>query len=182
MKSVLFIALITAFISSTGLAHADKSYIGQKAISEIINNDGERIGQAIYTQGNAGVLLEIMVEKLPAGKHGMHFHEVGTCEDHAHFKMAKGHIMPTGLPHGYLNENGPHEGNLPNLIVHTDGTAHVELYTELVSINGHDEKAPLLDNDGSTLMIHINEDDHVTQPIGGAGARIACGVIKTLSK
>ncbi len=182
MKNILFFALLATLVSTATFAHADKAYIGQKAISEIINNDGERIGQAIYTQGNAGVLLEIMVEKLPAGKHGMHFHEKGTCEDHDHFKMAKGHIMPTGLPHGYLNDNGPHEGNLPNLIVHQDGTAHVELYTELVSVNGHDEKAALLDTDGSTLMIHANKDDHITQPIGGSGARIACGVIKSLSE
>jgi Cu-Zn family superoxide dismutase len=27
-------------------------------------------------------------------------------------------------------------------------------------------------------VIHINRDDHITQPIGGAGPRIACGVVK----
>ena len=155
-------------------------HIGQKAISSIINNEGQAIGEAHYTQGAEGVLIEIKVSQLPEGKHGMHFHEVGTCEDHDHFKMAKGHIMPTGKPHGYLNKDGgPHEGNLPNLIVHKDGSVHVELYSELVSIKGHGGKPALLDEDGSVLMIHINEDDHTTQPIGGSGARIACGVVTT---
>ncbi|HBX92207.1 MAG TPA: superoxide dismutase, partial [Hyphomonas sp.] len=36
----------------------------------------------------------------------------------------------------------------------------------------------LLDEDGSALIIHEAEDDHMTQPIGGAGARVACGVIQ----
>ena len=32
--------------------------------------------------------------------------------------------------------------------------------------------------DGSALVIHAAADDHQTQPIGGAGARVACAVIK----
>ena len=32
--------------------------------------------------------------------------------------------------------------------------------------------------DGSAVVIHANPDDHMTQPIGGAGARVACGVVK----
>ena len=36
----------------------------------------------------------------------------------------------------------------------------------------------LKDADGSALVIHANPDDHMSQPIGGAGARIACGVIR----
>ncbi len=33
------------------------------------------------------------------------------------------------------------------------------------------------DADGIALVIHEDRDDHLTQPIGGAGARVACGVI-----
>lgn len=178
MKKLLTLTAIS-LLTITGTAQAE-SHIGGQAHSNLINNAGEKIGMAHYTQGNKGVLIDIQVKDLPEGKHGMHFHEVGTCEDHDHFKMAKGHIMPTGKPHGYLHPEGPHEGNLPNLVVHKDGTAHVELYTELVSVNGHGDKAALLDENGSTLMIHINEDDHKTQPIGGSGARIACGVIEAI--
>ena len=36
----------------------------------------------------------------------------------------------------------------------------------------------LVDADGAALVIHENRDDHAAQPIGGAGARIFCGVIK----
>ena len=38
-------------------------------------------------------------------------------------------------------------------------------------------RAALVDKDGSALVIHANPDDYKTQPIGGAGARIACGAI-----
>ncbi len=29
---------------------------------------------------------------------------------------------------------------------------------------------------GLSFLVHANRDDHVSQPIGGAGDRIACGV------
>jgi Cu-Zn family superoxide dismutase len=172
MKYLYTIFLSCLFLTSHAFADT------HKAKSVIINNAGETIGEAVYTQGTQGVLIEVMVSNLPPGKHGMHFHEVGTCADHDHFKSAKGHIAPDGKPHGYTNPDGPHAGNLPNLIIHDDGTAHVELYSGLVSLHGNKNQPALLDDDGSTLMIHINEDDHLTQPIGGAGARIACGVIE----
>ena len=35
----------------------------------------------------------------------------------------------------------------------------------------------LLDEDASALVIHANPDDHMSQPVGGAGGRVACGVI-----
>ena len=181
MKTPIAIALLATLISAFTYASDNIGHIGEKAHSVIINNAGQEIGEAQYIQGNEGVLIEVKINDLPAGKRGMHFHEVGTCDDHDHFKMAKGHIMPTGKPHGYLNPAGPHAGNLPNLIVHQDGSVHVELYTDLVSISGHGVKPALLDDDGSVLMIHVNEDDHTTQPIGGSGARIACGVIKKMN-
>ena len=36
----------------------------------------------------------------------------------------------------------------------------------------------LLDADGSAIVVHASPDDHKSQPIGGAGARVACGVVK----
>ncbi|MFK7839754.1 MAG: superoxide dismutase family protein [Bdellovibrionales bacterium] len=145
------------------------------AFAPIINNDGEEIGRADIIRANNGVLVNIAVSGLPAGKRGMHFHEVGSCDDHDHFKEAGGHIEKE-KPHGFLHPEGPHAGNLPNLVVYDDGSANVELYSNLVSVDG--DVFPLLDDNGSTLMIHANIDDHVTQPIGGSGARIACGVIQ----
>jgi len=146
------------------------------ATAELINNDGEVIGNAEFIEGTTGILIKIDARDLPPGPHGMHLHATGDCSDHHHFHAAQGHIMEDGKPHGFLNPEGPHAGNLPNLIVHEDGTVKVEFYTELLQLNSGD--TPVLDEDGATLIVHANEDDHFTQPIGGAGDRIACGVVK----
>lgn len=148
----------------------------EKASGTIINNKGEEIGRIDIQQGTKGVVINIDVKNLPPGRHGMHFHAVGDCSDIEKFKAAKGHVNPHKLPHGFFNPEGPHEGNLPNLIVAKDGTAVVEMYSVMVSLSSGD--AALLDGDGSTLVIHTDPDDHFTQPIGGAGARIGCAVIK----
>ena len=166
-------ALALALIGGTSALWADT---GDKAMSTIINRAGETIGEATYEQGPSGVVVNIKVSGLMPGRHGMHFHAVGKCDGGELFKTAAGHIDPDKKPHGFLNSEGPHEGNLPNLIVAADGTAEVELYTSLVSISGG--SAALLDGDGSTLIIHENPDDHNTQPIGGAGGRVACGLVE----
>jgi Cu-Zn family superoxide dismutase len=38
--------------------------------------------------------------------------------------------------------------------------------------------ATLYDADGSALVIHAGADDHVSQPSGAAGDRIACAEIQ----
>jgi Cu-Zn family superoxide dismutase len=46
-----------------------------------------------------------------------------------------------------------------------------------VSLEGAGGRTALSDADGAALVIHAGRDDHRAQPIGGAGARIACGAI-----
>ena len=77
--------------------------------------------------------------------------------------------------HGLLNPDGPEPGDLPNLFVGADGVGEMEAFSTFVSLV--DGPNNLLDADGSTLMIHEYPDDHVSQPIGGSGPRIACGLI-----
>ena len=144
--------------------------------ADIINNSGITIGTVQVEQGHKGVLVNIQAEALPPGYHGMHFHAVGDCSDLAEFKSAGGHVNPFDTPHGFLNPDGPHEGNLPNLVVAADGTVEVELYSDLVELESG--AAKLLDDDGTALIIHTDKDDHYSQPIGGSGGRIACAVIK----
>lgn len=148
----------------------------QNLISGIINNDGEKIGTLKLEQGSQGLVINIEARDLPPGYHGLHFHAVGDCSDLKEFKSAEGHVDPNKKPHGFLNPNGPHEGNLPNLVVAPNGEVKVELYSSMVSLSRG--AANLLDKDGSALIVHADPDDHKSQPIGGSGARIACGVIK----
>jgi Cu-Zn family superoxide dismutase len=78
--------------------------------------------------------------------------------------------------HGLMNPKGPEPGDLPNIFVGADGVGEMEAFTSLVSLDGG--KHGLLDADGSTFIIHQNADNHITQPIGGAGPRVACGTIR----
>jgi len=146
------------------------------AITYMHDNNGLLIGTVHAKQATQGILLRLNLKNLPQGIHGMHFHNIGDCSDYKKFKSAGGHINSHEKPHGFLNPNGPHDGNLPNLIVAKNGTAHLELYSQMVTIKG--ALNSLLDKDGGSLVIHKNIDDHKSQPIGGSGARIACGVFK----
>mgnify|MGYP002653396040 CR=1 FL=1 len=115
---------------------------------------------------------------LTPGWHGLHFHAKGDCSD-AKFEKAGGHTHGGEKSvHGLLNGAATDTGDLPNLHVGADGTATVEVYSGLVRLSGGEPAQNLLDSDGSAVLIHANADDHTSQPIGGAGARIACGVIK----
>ena len=77
------------------------------------------------------------------------------------------------------NPEGPDNGDLPNLFAAADGSAAAEFFTTRVSVASGSMPA-LLDEDGSAVIIHANRDDHLTQPIGGAGGRVACGVIEKM--
>ena len=162
------IAAVAAFVAAPVASAADM------AAAEIVNTDGAVIGKATFEQTPTGVLMSVDVAGLPPGAHGIHLHAVGSCTPN--FKAATGHINPGKVKHGLRNPEGPDNGDLPNLYAAADGTAKAEFFTTRVSVADGDMPA-LLDEDGSTVIIHENPDDHMTQPIGGAGGRIGCGII-----
>ena len=145
--------------------------------ADIVNTDGAVIGKATFEQTPTGVLISVDVAGLPPGAHGIHLHATGACAPN--FKAATGHINPGKVKHGLRNPEGPDNGDLPNLFAAADGTAKAEFFTTRVSVAGGDMPA-LLDEDGSAVIIHDMPDDHMTQPIGGAGGRIGCGIIGTM--
>ena len=165
--------LILASTSGTVLGYGQEE--PKRAQATIINLEGVEIGKASLTQGPAGVLFHISVSGLTPGKHGLHLHSHGVCETGEAFKTARGHVGMVEGAHGLLNPDGPEPGDLPNIFVGADGIGEMEAFSTLVSL----EQGPnnLLDAVGSTFVIHERADDHITQPIGGSGARIACGII-----
>jgi superoxide dismutase, Cu-Zn family len=150
------------------------------ASADILGLSGASIGRAIFTQGPHGVLIDLTVRGLAAGKHGLHFHAVGQCDAAAKFASAQHHMGLDAKPHGLLSPKGHHAGDLPNLVVGADGTGAGEFYSQDVQISGKTNKGKmlLLDSDGSSLILHEKADNGFDQPSGGAGGRVACGVIR----
>ncbi|WBL65855.1 superoxide dismutase family protein [Thauera sp. WB-2] len=168
--SVLTVSL--AILSSPATA-------AERATATIIDRDGKAVGAATLTEGPHGVLIHVAAKGLPPGPKAIHIHSVGTCEDpDKGFVASKGHLNPHAKPHGLMNPEGPDAGDLPNLFVHADGSVEAEFFSTLASLTGAGERARILDEDGAALVIHENRDDHLSQPIGGAGPRLFCGVIE----
>ena len=171
----LFIASAAALIAGAACAQETDSARGN-----LIDRDGRAIGQVFFDQGPGELLITIdardVAETHRDSWHGAHLHAIGSCAS-ADFTSSGGHINPSGRPHGLLNPEGPDNADLPNIWVHSDGTIIVELTTSRVRLIGDGETPGLLDEDGSALVIHAGRDDHSSQPIGGAGARILCAEI-----
>ncbi|WP_435521137.1 superoxide dismutase family protein [Brevundimonas faecalis] len=150
---------------------------GQTAQAAIINGQGAEIGKATLTQGATGLLIKVETTGLTPGWHGIHIHATGQCA--APFTSAGAHINHTDpkTPHGLLNAQGPDDGDLPNLYAAADGSARGEFFTTKARISQDGAGQWLWDADGSALVIHANPDDHSSQPIGGAGDRVACAVL-----
>lgn len=165
--------LITAALAAAMAPAAEAQQVTARAT--IINAQGQNIGTATFTQAAHGVLIQLEVTGLPTGWKGVHLHAVGTCEG-PQFTSAGGHFNPGSHQHGIASNTGHHAGDLPNLYVHADGVGRAQFFTNDVSLRPGANS--LFDADNSAIVIHANPDDHVTDPIGNAGGRIACGVIQ----
>lgn len=172
--------VILALSASLGLAAIPVlAQTASTVQSEIKNAAGAGIGQVTATAAPRGVLLRVEARDLPPGWHGIHFHQKADCSDAA-FNNSGGHVHGEGKPvHGLLNPDANDAGDLPNIHVGADGTVNAELYSTLAALReaGAGQVA-LIDADGAAVVIHANVDDHRSQPIGGAGARIACAELR----
>ena len=139
----------------------------------MVNTAGQTVANVRMWETPGGFTFRISASGLPHGIHGLHVHGTGRC-DPPGFTSAGPHWNPTGREHGTQNPQGPHRGDLPNVVVAANG-----VLSESVSMPGA-SFASLLDADGAAIILHSGPDDYVTDPSGGpAGARIACGVISS---
>jgi len=139
---------------------------------------GKEIGEIIVEDGDDGLTFEPRLSGLTPGMHGMHIHENPDCGSsmkdgvkvaglaaggHWDPKKASKHLGPKGAGHA---------GDLPALKVLANGTSTID---ELVT-------APNLLQDmvsKRAIIIHAGGDNYKDEPapLGGGGARIACGII-----
>ena len=150
------------------------------AHADLINTSGYKIGDADFAEDESqpGVVLRLHIWDLPPGAHGMHIHDQGRC-DTPDFNLAGGHFNPFGKKHGLRNPEGPHAGDLPNLNIPSSGSVDITL--GIPSVTLRDGRNSLLQPHGTSIVIHANPDDGMSDPAGNSGARIACGVIRSLT-
>jgi len=162
-----------------GMGVMQRATVGASTDVSLANGQGQPAGTATIRQGPQGVLIRVEATGLTPGWHGIHFHAVGTCEGPG-FQSAGSHVHggDAEAVHGILNQDQNDSGDLPNIYADAEGRAFAEIFTPFVRLADNGEGQHLLDQDGSALLIHANADDHASQPIGGAGDRVACGVIR----
>jgi superoxide dismutase, Cu-Zn family len=145
----------------------------------LVNTSGANVGVAQLTQDSQGIVtLRVTVSGLPSGTHGIHFHEVGLADPAASpaFSTAGEHYNPASRKHGISNPQGTHAGDLANIEVDATGKGLLVTTTDRVSLSAG--PTTLFDNNGTSLIIHANGDDQVSDPSGNSGGRIAGGVVE----
>ena len=142
------------------------------ASAEIVNTTGDVVGWAKFTEDATGTLhVNVHVAGLTPGLHGIHIHSAAACVlgTTPAFSSAGPHHNPLGALHGR------HAGDLPNLVANVAGRGHLNATSDGATLSPG--QVSLFDSNGSAIVIHANPDDHVTNPTGNSGARVACGVI-----
>jgi Cu-Zn family superoxide dismutase len=168
-------ALAASAILLSMFAGGETQAMGETATATLKFADGSNAGTIKLTESAAGGLLKLDLKGLSPGGHGLHVHEVGKCE--GDFSSAGAINNPLGAKHGFLNEEGPMAGDLPNVVAAADGTASGEIVSPFLHLS-KDSEDTVLDEDGSAFILFEKADDHLTEPEGGAGTRVACGVLK----
>ena len=166
------LALIVPLTACATTAADRPETIGAATLSDAA---GKQIGTAVLTAADGQVTLAIRVSGLtPQQRHGIHLHAVGACDGPA-FASAGPHLNPTARQHGLANPAGAHLGDLPNLVIDSQGQARLsaDLPGAQAAI-----RSQLFDNDGTALVLHAQADDLRTDPSGNSGNRIACGILR----
>ena len=129
-------------------------------------------GQATLTEEAGGVKVALEVAGIKPGEHGAHVHETPDCSA-PDAKSAGSHYNPDKHDHGLPGAAARHIGDLGNLTADKDGKAKLEITLEGANLKADDPHSLL----GRSIIVHEKKDDG-SQPVGNAGGRIGCGVIK----
>jgi Cu-Zn family superoxide dismutase len=170
LNLALPVAIVLSLCGCTSLGEVPTAKLGQ---AKLKNANGLPAGTAVVAAAGERVTITIAAVGLPVGQHGLHLHTAGKCEVPG-FTSAGAHLNPGGHQHGSANPQGSHLGDLPNLSIDSNGAGTL---TAELKVTRTEAESALFDTDGTAIVIHAAPDDYRTDPTGGSGARIACGVL-----
>jgi Cu-Zn family superoxide dismutase len=166
--------LLATTLSVCGVARADitvqMNIVDEKGI-------GKAVGKVVISETPYGLVFSPSLAGLPPGLHGFHMHENPSCEPkEKDGKMepalaAGGHYDPAATKRHGLPWGDGHLGDLPALYVDASGNANNPVLAP---------RLKMAEVSGRSLMVHAGGDNHADHPapLGGGGARLACGVIQ----
>lgn len=173
LRSLLTAALV-AGLPATAVLAAEATVTLKVATPQ---GDGSAVGTVTMEDTKYGLVLTPKLTGLPPGLHGFHVHVNPSCAPAdkdgkpSPAEAAGGHFDPKKSgKHGEPWGDG-HLGDLPPLYVNGEGEATQPVLAP---------RLKLADVKGHALMVHAGGDNHADHPapLGGGGARIACGVIQ----
>ena len=174
MKTRICRYLVVASICLGGTAQADFT-VEMNAVNA--KGVGKPLGQVVISESKYGLVFSPALAGLTPGLHGFHVHENPACgPGEKNGKTvpglaAGGHYDPAGSKHHGTPWGDGHLGDLPSLYADPKGKAHTPVLAP---------RLKLADLKGRSLMIHAGGDNYSDKPapLGGGGARVACGVIQ----
>ncbi len=176
IKYSIFIFLIIAL---AGCAQQEMEHSAQydepeffelvSVLHPTMGNMAEGVVRFFNTDEGVRVVAEIH-NLTPNSAHGFHVHEFGDCTAPDGIS-AGGHFNPHDQPHAGPGDDERHAGDMGNLIADENGTAEIDYVDPVMSFSGSDSIL------GRGIIVHAEEDDLESQPVGDAGARLSCGVI-----
>lgn len=176
----LLAALLTAAALSTLACLPARAAEERSVTLRVVTADGEgaSIGTVRVVETPYGLAFYPALQGLAPGLHGFHVHEKPSCASaeqngaRVPALAAGGHLDPVGSKkHGEPWADDVHLGDLPPLYVAADGSARQPVLAPRLK--------KLAEVRQRSLMVHAGGDNHADHPapLGGGGARVACGVI-----
>ena len=177
LNSIAILSLFTAisFVIGTRTAGAATATATINSITP--TGVGGSLGTVTFADSDKGLVIAPKLSGLPAGQHGFHIHEKGDCKPGmnqgkpAAGFAAGGHYDPDHtMKHRGPFRRGGHRGDLPVLVVNNRGDATQPVTAPHLTV---------AQIHGRSVMIHEEGDNYsdTPAPLGGGGARTACGVI-----
>jgi Cu-Zn family superoxide dismutase len=177
MKRIVFaVALIGACVQSVHAdSHGDSMTVTVNSVTA--QGAGASIGTILFHDTDKGLEVSPKLMGLTPGDHGFHIHENPDCgpkekDGQMVAALAAGPHFDPGHSGKHLGPHGGgHKGDLPKLEAGADGIA-----SKAVVVPG----VKVADIRNRSVMIHAGGDNYsdTPAPLGGGGARVACGVIK----
>jgi superoxide dismutase, Cu-Zn family len=174
-NSFIASSFIATSMLATGVACAQSTSVTINKID--ISGVGEAIGTLTLEDSPQGLKVTPNLKGLPPGPHGFHIHANPSCApgDQNGQRVAGlgagGHFDPANTGKHLGPAGDGHKGDMPVLVVDPAGAANQPAFAP------HLKRA---DASGHAIVIHAGGDNYSDQPapLGGGGARIACGIVK----